>query len=129
MYVFVTGSREATPGIHGAFMHGVLSERCSPHNQQIVHGDARGVDRMAASMLPWFGCLAVPANWQMYAKAAGSFRNEALVDMAMTLRTLGHPVSWFAFPLGLSVGTRGCIKLAKEANFEVSSYELLVTPY
>ncbi len=128
MYLFITGSREATHHLHGAYLHATVLNFVRPDMTQIVHGGARGVDLMVANMFPWYGRLEVPANWNQFGKSAGGLRNEALVELAMTLRSLGHHITWLAFPLGLSVGTRGCIKLAKEASFEVHPFELLNLP-
>lgn len=56
-----------------------------------------------------------PAQWAMFGQKAGPIRNRAMVDLGAD-RVL-------AFPQGASPGTRGTIKLAREAGLDVRVFE------
>lgn len=49
----------------------------------LVHGDARGADRLAGEVahdtLGWF-VEAVPADWKQHGRAAGPIRNQKMLD-------------------------------------------------
>ena len=83
----------------------------------IVHGDARGGDRMAdniAAELRWMRDP-VPCTrdeWARYGRSAGHRRN------ARMIRRRAY-VGCVAFPLGLSAGTRGCMVAAADAGIRV----------
>lgn len=51
-----------------------------PWDTTIVHGDAKGADRIAAQEAEKLGLLiqAFPAQWDLYGKRAGPMRNEAM---------------------------------------------------
>jgi hypothetical protein len=55
-----------------------------------------------------------PADWKTFGKFAGPKRNKEMVD-------LGADVC-LAFPIGVSRGTRGCMKLAKDAGIPISDF-------
>lgn len=77
----------------------------------LVHGDCRtGLDRIAAEYwAAWrFPLDPHPALWDVFGKNAGPIRNKQMVDMGATV-CLG-------FPLGTSLGTRGCMALACAAG-------------
>lgn len=57
-----------------------------------------------------------PANWTLYGKRAGHIRNAEMVK-------LGADVC-LGFPLDDSSGTKGCLKLAVDANIPVRSYPM-----
>ena len=81
---------------------------------ELVHGDARGLDRMAAMIWQdWMGpTMAYPAQWDLYGNAAGPIRNQAMVDAG------GYSVC-LAFPIGESRGTRDCMDRARKAGILV----------
>lgn len=56
-----------------------------------------------------------PADWHKFGKFAGPRRNKEMVD-------LGADVC-LAFPLGESRGTRGCMKLAKDAGIPIRDFD------
>lgn len=56
-----------------------------------------------------------PADWNKFGLSAGPRRNRVMVKRGAD-RCLG-------FPLGLSSGTRGCLKLAIDARIPVTTYE------
>lgn len=86
-------------------------------NVTLVHGDARGADRIAAAIgRAWrFRIEACPAQWQRLGRGAGPIRNQAMCD-------LGADVA-LAFPIGSSRGTRDCVQKARAAGIPVVVYE------
>lgn len=82
----------------------------------IIHGDARGADRVAGAIAESFG-IAVekyPADWQHHGKAAGPRRNEQMLTEAT-------PQGVVAFNLG-TAGTNHMIRIAKAAGLPVIEY-------
>lgn len=51
-------------------------------NFVLVHGDARGADRMAGDWGNWRSVIVEPhpANWDLYRKKAGPIRNQEMLD-------------------------------------------------
>lgn len=83
----------------------------------IVHGAARGGDRMADQVAAELGWARDPVpctreEWARYGRSAGHRRNGRMIHR----RTY---VGCVAFPLGLSAGTRGCMVLAQDAGIRV----------
>lgn len=79
---------------------------------QIVHGAARGADRLANQ---WAFARGVPvnafaANWESEGRAAGPIRNQRMLD-------LGKPDLVVAFPGGR--GTADMVSRARAAGVEV----------
>lgn len=72
----------------------------------IVHGAARGADRLAAEEAGKAGLLveAHPADWERYGKRAGLVRNEEMAALGADL--------CIAFWDGLSTGTRDMLDRA-----------------
>ncbi len=78
----------------------------------IIQGGATGADFLAKVWAKWIG-LSVeefPADWKQYGKAAGSIRNQQMLDE-------GKPDVVIAFPGG--VGTADMVRRAKKAGLEV----------
>jgi len=82
----------------------------------IIHGDARGADKLAQKWAQNHGCKEepYPANWQKYGNAAGPIRNKQMVSQ-------GKPDIVVAFPGG--PGTRHMIKTARQAGLEIVQVE------
>jgi hypothetical protein len=89
----------------------------------LVHGDCVGADTLAH--IEWMrllssrpGALAQPevhrADWKLHGRAAGPIRNQQMVDAGATV--------CLAFPLGKSIGTRGCMAMAAKAGIPVVNY-------
>jgi len=77
----------------------------------LVHGDCpTGLDRIAAEYwAAWrFPIEAHPAQWDVFGKNAGPIRNKHMVSLGASV-CLG-------FPIGTSLGTRGCMELAVAAG-------------
>ena len=87
----------------------------------LIHGDAPGVDTIfkeLASVL-CVPLLTMAAQWDQHGPVAGPLRNEHMVKVGVSLRACGWDVSACAFPGPTSRGTKGCIKLLKEADISV----------
>jgi hypothetical protein len=83
----------------------------------VVHGAARGADRITAEIATELGCTveAHPADWDRHGKAAGPIRNAEMVRLGADL--------CLAFPTQRSIGTRHCMQLARAAGISVLCYE------
>jgi SLOG family YspA-like protein len=83
MTILVCGSRSWTDA--GLIVR-VLIDAADPsaHGDEVVvvHGDARGADRMAAQAAEAIGCRVVahPADWLKHGRAAGPIRNRDMLD-------------------------------------------------
>ena len=88
-----------------------------PRGSQVVHGDARGADRMAGSVAERLGhyVARMPADWERYGKSAGMRRNEQML-------TCVRPSLVMAFWDGSSRGTRDMIERARRAGVRVRVY-------
>ncbi len=127
--ILVTGSRDWTDRhlLHAALIDAIevygphlIRDDGAPGDPRIdwelvtlVHGDARGADRIAASLgrALSFQVEPHPADWKTHGKAAGHIRNAEMV-------ALGADVC-LAFLLGASRGARGCMDLAEKAGIPV----------
>lgn len=80
---------------------------------QLLHGDARGADRLAASVanLLGFGIRAFPADWKKHGKRAGVLRNLAMLDE--------KPDLVIAFQRNGSRGTQHTIDEARKRGIPV----------
>lgn len=78
----------------------------------IIHGDARGADRMAGVWANTHNIeeIRFPADWNKYGKSAGPIRNEQMLIE-------GRPDLVIAFPGG--VGTADMVNRAKKAGVKV----------
>ena len=81
----------------------------------LVHGDARGADRMAEHIWSEVGepVEAHPADWEKYGRAAGPKRNQEMLDSGVDLV--------LAFPGGR--GTADMVKRARAAGKAVRVIE------
>jgi hypothetical protein len=80
-------------------------------NVLVIHGDARGADRLAGAVAKEMGfdVRPFPADWNRHGNGAGPIRNQQMLDE-------GHPDIVLAFPLGMSRGTRDMIRRARKAG-------------
>lgn len=117
--ILVTGSREWRDhqAIYEALLWLVTDSEYAGRPVTVVHGGARGADRIAAELARELGLRVEehPADWDAYGKAAGHRRNAEMV-------ALGADAA-LAFPIGPSLGTRGCIALCRKAGIPVSIHE------
>lgn len=108
MRVLVCGSRSfGEKDTHARQMDQVL--RDLPPDATIVHGDARGADRMAGTWARENGRHEErhPANWEKHGKAAGPIRNSEMLRADLD-RVI-------AFWDGKSKGTKDMIDKAKRS--------------
>lgn len=113
MKLLVCGSRSWTDKER---MYAVLS--VLPKPDLLIHGDARGADKMAAEIGLGLGWTvdAHPADWYRHGKAAGPIRNKAMLDL--------KPDLVLAFRAeGASPGTDHMIQSSIDAGVEVRVYE------
>lgn len=84
----------------------------STYTLEIISGMARGADTIAAKYAEQYNLRLhkFPANWDKYGKAAGSIRNQQMIDEC-------YPDLVLAFPGGR--GTADMIKRAKFNNIKV----------
>ena len=118
MRILITGSREWTDreAIRRALIEAGQSAGVHPQAVTVVHGGARGADRIAAELAREFGCNVEVhvADWDQHGKAAGHRRNAEMVAASADV--------CLAFPMGESRGTRGCMRLAEQAGIPVVSH-------
>jgi YspA, cpYpsA-related SLOG family len=115
--ILVTGSRHLTDL---DLVHAALSEArwdLGP-GLMVVHGGARGADRIAATLAAGLGLEveAWPADWAGHGRAAGFIRNQAMVD-AGAVRCLAFLTAHACR------GTRHCAGRAAAAGIPVCWYE------
>jgi hypothetical protein len=81
----------------------------------LVHGDARGADRIAARIAAALGweVEAYPADWNRYGPAAGPLRNQQMLDTGIDLV--------IAFPGGK--GTADMVGRARRAGVRVDEVD------
>jgi len=122
MRVLVCGDREWKDFV---FMERILS-RFWLHASVIIHGDARGADKMAANWAKSRGIRPepYPADWDRYHRAAGPIRNRQMLKE-------GKPDVVVAFhdDIEKSKGTRDMINVAAEAGIQVFLYTHRDTDY
>jgi hypothetical protein len=87
-----------------------------PVGSVIIHGDARGADRLAGEVAAELGLtvLACPAEWHKYGRAAGLVRNRAMLAEHRPQRVIAfHPA------IEEARGTKHMVELARQAGVEV----------
>jgi hypothetical protein len=86
-----------------------------PKDSVVIHGDARGADRMAGSVGRSLGLLveAFPADWTRHGKAAGPIRNRQMLDQKPDLVIAFHE------DLASSKGTLDCVSEARRRGIPV----------
>jgi len=90
----------------------LMQERHPLRGAAIVHGDARGADRLAGEWGRRHGMpvIVVPANWTYYKLKAGSLRNQWMLDFC-------QPTYAVRFPGG--IGTAHMSRLLEAAGVPV----------
>jgi len=113
--VLVSGSRYATMKDHGEIIRQTLNQVIHNGPITLVHGGCEGVDLICDKIgkeRNWIIDARKP-NWDLYGKKAGPIRNTEM------LKTRPHYA--FAFPKGVSAGTRDCKKKMDLYAKEISS--------
>lgn len=105
--IIVTGSRDWTDW---ATIYQRLNQY--PPGTKLVHGCARGADKIAAYIGRALGFIVIPvcAEWDVYGRAAGSIRNRKM------LREHPDALVVEAFPQSHSIGTRDMINVSKQSG-------------
>ena len=115
MRVLVCGGRDFDDV---AFVHEKLTELHNSHGhfQAVIHGDAKGVDSIAAEWAVLHGIteLPNPANWDKYGARAGPIRNTKMLKMH-------RPDLVVVFPGGN--GTKDMHRKATKAGYTVITVE------
>lgn len=91
---------------------------CPDKIEVLIHGDADGVDKIAAEVandlgLPKERILAYPANWTKHKKAAGPIRNRQMLKEAKPTQVIA-----FHDDPASSKGTVDMVKIARKAKIE-----------
>lgn len=120
--ILVTGSREAEAE-DATKMTDILMEVAQGKGYPctLIHGNARGADRIAdhiGRMLGWH-VVRHEAQWERYGRAAGHMRNGEMIR-------IGKPDIVVAFfkPGHENRGTSDCVKQAEDAGVSVVKVEL-----
>lgn len=128
LVLLITGSRDLGHYNHTlrTISDVLASER---HPVIVIHGAARGVDRLAAGWLTDGDrgeCQehGVPALWTLQGRSAGPKRNALMLDLLLTYQRHGYDVKVLAFPRGESRGTRGMMRLVASHNIALRVTEL-----
>ena len=87
-----------------------------PENSIVIHGGARGADRLAAAAAHAQGVhtAIVAALWPIYGGSAGPRRNEMMLSL--------DPTVVYAFPMADSIGTWHMMRIAHKAGIQVVNY-------
>jgi hypothetical protein len=121
--VIVFGSRDWT---HRKILNTILDENIRKYDT-IIHGDARGADRMAddwgkLDKNAWVTVESHPADWQLHGKRAGYVRNKEMLDSGCDLG--------IGFLTGATPGSMMMLNLLLDAGKPVIvvKIELLTAP-
>lgn len=110
MKVLVCGGREWRNRV-------AIRDRLSklPPGTVVIHGAARGVDRIAGEEAKSLGMMVheFPAQWGKFGRAAGMIRNQRMLDEAPDL------VLAFHVNLGQSRGTKDMVRRAQRRGIRV----------
>lgn len=117
MKILICGSRDWTD-VHPIYLAIAGCQKLAEAQGEtliVVHGDARGADRLGRDMARLLGVepIAVPAEWNRYGNGAGPIRNQQMLDE--------HEITAaYAFRLdGKSTGTDDMCSRAKDAGIPV----------
>ena len=113
--VLVCGGRDFDDfDLLNTVLKGILNDQWG-HKITIIHGGARGADRMAGSWAEYHNLdvEVYPADWNRYGKAAGHIRNAQMLEE-------GDPDLVVAFEGGR--GTANMVAQARKAGVAVEEY-------
>ena len=90
----------------------------NPKTDVIMHGDARGADRISGqvAMALGFPVRPFPANWNRFGKAAGPIRNQQMLDERPDLVLAFHP------NIEQSKGTGHMVRIARLKGVKVEVF-------
>lgn len=113
MRILVTGTRQRLTNEDKQTIKYAMSYHLLDPDTSLVIGDCpTGVDAYVAKLweAQYKKVERFIADWDTYGKAAGPYRNKAMVDSA--------PDYYLAFPKGNSKGTYNCVLLANRADIK-----------
>ena len=112
MRILVTGSRHWDDEESMRVFFTLFADKF-PGKHTLVHGDARGADKMAARIAEELGWVPEdhPADWKRYKGAAGPIRNSEMVALGADFCV--------GFPTPASIGTYDCMEKARKAGIRV----------
>lgn len=112
MRILVCGGRNFNDE---AYLTAVLNTYNLTSDDLIIHGDAKGADRLAGKYAEERGInvLSYPARWHIYGKSAGMVRNRHMLQD-------GKPDLVIAFPGGK--GTAGMVQIAEKAGVPIVNF-------
>lgn len=118
MRILVTGDRNWHSNRHYDIIASALVD-CGL-GTTIIHGDARGVDRMAGELARMMSIPVIefPADWNQYGRKAGAIRNRQMYRE-------GKPDIVLAFhsDLANSKGTKDMVMVARRGGTPVRIYD------
>jgi hypothetical protein len=124
MKMLVTGSRHLDPDRHTSYVRNALLPFYRDDNI-LVHGDAKGADRIAASIAREWGweVRAYPADWKRDGRAAGPIRNQRMLreerpDLVVAFFQQDYPCK----------GTHDMVRRAREMRTSIHSF-MVPAPY
>lgn len=115
--VLVTGDREWDDGR-------LIDERLKtyPHGTILIHGDAKGADRLAGALSAGLRLVEVKVPYISWlGKSGGHARNHKMLELLLGLQAQGYTVRVEAFhdDLRASKGTINMMRAAKKAGVRV----------
>ena len=124
IYAIVTGDRYA----HQDDWSHVIATALADHDvTAVVHGDARGIDAIAADVAGGMGVevIAFPADWNKHGKGAGPIRNTQMLDYLRDQVISGNAGIVLAFhpDISSSKGTKNMAGQAKRAGIQTIVYD------
>lgn len=133
-YILVTGDRNAKYGFWWEEIRDALKEHGAEGGFILVHGDAKGIDSIAAHVAKSeFGLdphedikrfPVSPMEWRVFGTKAGPMRNQKMVDFVSGWVARGDEAVCLAFHDNFhqKTGTADCIRRAKAAGIPVHTY-------
>lgn len=90
----------------------------------IIHGNAKGLDSIVDYIARKNNMIVIsmPAQWDQYHKAAGSKRNEEMLNVLVALGHCGYEISVETFPTKSSRGTLHMMCIAEELGIIVNQH-------
>jgi hypothetical protein len=90
-----------------------------PNDTVLVHGDARGLDRIAGEIVKHLGftVYSEPANWSKYGRSAGPIRNRIMYDVYQPTLVLA-----FHSDIANSRGTRDMVRYVLKTDTPIELF-------
>ena len=123
MKVLVTGSRTMGPE-HYELVKFELLMLLALEPLHIIQGGASGADNLAKRVATVFGFPVdeYPADWERYGKAAGSQRNQQMLNQKPDLVLAFYPTT------GITPGTKDMVTRAYKASIPVKTVQYVEVP-